>query len=490
MIAGVRAALVSLFLCLWGAAGCTSLGPDYQRPGLGTGVPRTWLQGPGEPGERGVQERWWEAFGRPELDRMMQDILERNLDIREAAARVLEVRARLTSSRADRFPKVDFETGARRQRQTVTTAIPTLQGPVQEARRTTIDSHDLSLPASFELDLWGRLARAEEAARQDLLQAEENRRTVVQSVVAETASLFLQTEALERRLHITRRRIENYEQSLALVERRYEHGLTSILDVRQARRSLARAQALLPPVRQDLGKTRHALSVLAGRYPEAGDPGAPSEVAFRGIEPVPPGVPSDLLERRPDIRAAEASLRALNARVGEALASRFPRISLTGSFGYSSETLNRLLEPASELWNIAMGAAYPLFDAGRLKAAQRAAEARYRQGAAAYARTVLQAFAEVEDALLTREEQLERRERLLEFLEEARVTQEVAESRYGRGLVDYLNVLEAVQTRYQAEEEVVLADLAIATNRVALHRALGGGWPSNPAEAARKTSSR
>jgi len=421
---------------------------------------------------------------------MMQDILERNLDIREAAARVLEVRARLTSSRADRFPKVDFETGARRQRQTVTTAIPTLQGPVQEARRTTIDSHDLSLPASFELDLWGRLARAEEAARQDLLQAEENRRTVVQSVVAETASLFLQTEALERRLHITRRRIENYEQSLALVERRYEHGLTSILDVRQARRSLARAQALLPPVRQDLGKTRHALSVLAGRYPEAGDPGAPSEVAFRGIEPVPPGVPSDLLERRPDIRAAEASLRALNARVGEALASRFPRISLTGSFGYSSETLNRLLEPASELWNIAMGAAYPLFDAGRLKAAQRAAEARYRQGAAAYARTVLQAFAEVEDALLTREEQLERRERLLEFLEEARVTQEVAESRYGRGLVDYLNVLEAVQTRYQAEEEVVLADLAIATNRVALHRALGGGWPSNPAEAARKTSSR
>jgi multidrug efflux system outer membrane protein len=479
-----------LAFCLVGAAGCASLGPEYQRPELGASVPRAWLQGPEGSGERGAQERWWEAFGRPALDRLVQDVLERNLDIREAAARVLEVRARLTSSRAERFPRVDLEAGARRQRQTVTTTVPTLQGPIREERRATVDSHNLSLPASFELDLWGRLARAEEAALQDLLQAEENRRTVIQGAVAEAVSLYLQTEALERRLHITRGRIENYEQSLALVERRYEHGLTSILDVRQARRSLARAQALLPPIRQDLGKARHALSVLAGRYPEAGDPGAPSEIAFRRMAPVPAGVPSDLLERRPDIRAAEASLRASNARVGEALASRFPRISLTGSFGYSSETLNRLLEPESELWNIAMGVAYPLFDAGRLKASQRAAEARYRQGAAAYARTVLGAFAEVEDALLTRREQLERRKRVLEFLEEARVTQEVAESRYRRGLVDYLNVLEAVQTRYQAEEDVVLVDLAIATNRVALHRALGGGWPSSAETTNRKTSSR
>lgn len=490
MIPGGRTSLAFLVLCLAGATGCTSLGPDYQRPALETAVPRTWLQDRGGPGGRDVEERWWEAFGRPELDRLVEDVLDRNLDIRESAARVLEVRAQLSSSRADRFPRIDLEAGARRQRQTVTTTIPTLQGPLQEERRTTIDSHNLSLPASFELDLWGRLAHAEKAARQDLLQAEENRRTVVQSVVAEAVSLYLQAEALNRRLHITRQRIENYDQSLALVERRYEHGLTSILDVRQARRALARAQALLPPIRQDLGRTRHALSVLAGRYPEAGDPGAPSVAAFRRMAPVPPGVPSDLLERRPDIRAAEASLRALNARVGQAVASRFPRISLTGSFGYSSETLGRMLEPESELWSIAMGVAYPLFDAGRLKASQRAAEARYRRGAAAYARTVLQAFAEVEDALLTREEQIERRERVLEFLEEARITQEVAESRYGRGLVDYLNVLEAVQTRYQAEEEEVLVDLAIATNRVALHRALGGGWPSNPAEAAQKTSSR
>ncbi len=479
-----------LVLCAWGIAGCGHLGPEYQRPDLKTPVPENWLQAAEEVGEENPLDRWWEAFGRPELSRWVRDVLANNLDIREAAERVLEVRARLTSTRADRFPSIDAEAGARRQRQTVTRTVPTLLGVIQEEDRVTTDTHNLSLPASFELDLWGRLERAEEGVRQDLLQAEENRLTVAQGVVAEAVTLFLEMEALERRLQITRRRIENYEQSLALVERRYEHGLTSILDVRQTRRALARAQSLLPPIRQDLGKTQHALSVLAGRYPKTRDPRNASIEAFQRMDPVPPGVPSDLLERRPDIRAAEASLKALNARVGEALAARFPRISLTGSFGYSSEDLSLLLQPESELWSIAMGIGYPLFDAGRLKAAQRAAEARYRRGAASYARTVLQAFSEVENALLTRREQLERRKRIVAFLEEARATQEVAEARYGRGLVDYLNVLEAVQTRYQAEEEVVLVDLAIRTNRVALHRALGGGWASAETGNVQKASSR
>ncbi len=485
---GTRVAL--LLFCVAGLLGCAHPGPEYRRPEVGTGIPPAWHQAGEGAGPARPADRWWEAFGRPELDRLVQDVLARNLDIREAAERVLEVRARLTTTRADRFPQVDLEAGARRQRQTVTTTVPTLQGPMQRNQRVTTDAHNLSLPASFELDLWGRLARAEEAARQDLLQAEENRRTVAQGAVAEAVSLYLEMETLERRLHITERRIENYAQSLGLVERRYEHGLTSVLDVRQARRALAGAQALLPSIRQELGRTQHALSVLAGRYPETQDPRDPAGEAFRRLAPVPPGIPSDLLGRRPDIRAAEASLKALNARVGEAVAARFPRIRLTGSFGYSSETLSRLLEPQSELWNLASGLIHPLFDAGRLKGAQRAAEARYRRGAAAYARVVLRAFSEVENALLARKEQLERRERLLEFLEEARVTQEVAESRYERGLVDYLNVLEAVQTRFRAEEDLVLVDLAIATNRVALHRALGGGWGSpevSRGSSARKT---
>jgi len=218
------------------------------------------------------------------------------------------------------------------------------------------------------------------------------------------------------------------------------------------------------------------LSVLLGRYPKANPPRTQPEDYFMHLAPVPPGLPSDLLLRRPDIRAAEAGLRSLNAEIGVAKASRFPSIALTGSYGYSSDELDQLVRRESELWHLALGIGQPLFDAGKLKAGQRAAEARYEQGVAEYAKTVLTAFSEVESALLRRREQLERRNRLLKYLLEARVTQEAAENRYRRGLEDYLTVLEAQRTRFQAEENLVLVDLAILTNRVALHRALGGGW--------------
>jgi multidrug efflux system outer membrane protein len=173
---------------------------------------------------------------------------------------------------------------------------------------------------------------------------------------------------------------------------------------------------------------------------------------------------------------------ALNARVGVAKASRFPSMTLTGSYGFSSEELHQLVRRESKLWQLASGIGQPLFDAGKLKAGQRAAEARYQQGVAEYAKAVLTAFSEVESALLTRKEQLARRDRQLKFLLEARATQDVAEKRYRRGLVDYLTVLEAQRTRFQAEESLVLVDLVILTNRVALHRALGGGW-AEPGEA-------
>ena len=191
---------------------------------------------------------------------------------------------------------------------------------------------------------------------------------------------------------------------------------------------------------------------------------------------MPSGLPSDLLLRRPDIRAAEANLRALNAKIGVAKANRFPKITLTGSFGYSSGELDRLFIPGNNLWNIAFGALQPIFDAGRLKAGQCAAEAQFQQGMVDYAKTVLTAFYEVESALLTRKEQMERRGKMLDFLAEARATQKVAENRYERGLTDYLTVLDAQRTRFQAEESLVLVELTILSNRVTLHRALGGGW--------------
>ena len=450
--------------------GCMKMGPDYKQPDTGIETPESYQNAPFGPVTTIPEDRWWEVFIDPELNGLVDEVMENNLDIRKTVAQVLEIQARFVQTRADRFPEASLQFQAQRQRQPINIPIP------GSPAGYTINSYTLSLPASFELDLWGRLARAEEAALADLLTMEETRNTIAQTVVAETITLYLQIESLERRIQITEQNIASFRDSVALVERRYRRGLTSILDLKQASRILAQAEAVLPALRQELGTAQQRLAVLLGRYPETRPPRPQPEDYFRHLEPVPPGLPSDLLLRRPDIRAAEARLMAANARVGVAKASRFPRISLTGSFGYNSTELDGLFSASSELWNVALGIVQPLFNAGRLEAGQRAAEARYQQEAVEYAITILNGFAEVERALLTRKEQLERRERLLNLLREARSTMEVAESRYKRGLVDYLTVLDAQRTNFIAQDDLVLADLAILSNRVALYRALGGGW--------------
>lgn len=462
--------LLAVLAALLALNSCMKLGPDYQRPDTGIEVPTSYQCGPGETEGLQFEDRWWEVFGDPELNQLVEDVLTNNLDIRKATAAILEVRAQFVQARADRFPNLNLQGEAVRQHRQMIGVVPGQSFSVET------DVYTVSLPASFEVDLWGRLARAEEAARAEFLRAEENRRTVAQTVVAETISLYLRMESFERGLQITRQLIQTLRRSLTLVESRYERGLASVLDVRQARRTLARAEAVLPSIRQDLGTTQQQLAVLLGRYPETGPPRPQPEDYFKRLDPVPAGLPSDLLLRRPDIRAAEAQLMALNAQVGASRASRFPRITLTGAYGYSSDELDGLFQPESELWDLALGLVQPLFDAGKLKAGQRAAEARYQQGVAEYAKTVLTAFAEVESAFLTREEQLKRRDHVVNFVLDARATQRIAESRYERGLVDYLTVLDAQQTRFEAERDLLEVDLAILTNRVTLHRALGGGW--------------
>ncbi|MBU2551362.1 MAG: efflux transporter outer membrane subunit [Proteobacteria bacterium] len=469
-------------------SGCARVGPDYRRPDPVVPIPSSFEQAGSSRSTGSSTDRWWEDFGNPELNRLVDDVLSNNLDMKLAAARILEIQGQFRRTRADRFPSLGYQATRKQQHQTVETVIPgsiEAVGPPSFIKVTPSRSEDMTLevhsyslaaPVSFEIDMWGRLARAEEAARADLLKAEENRRTVAQSVVAEAIGAYLEIESYERRIEITGKSIDNFRRGLALVERRYERGLATLLSLKQARRALAQAEASLPPLRQELGLAQQKLAVLLGRYPKTSPPRRQPEDYFRRLAPVPAGLPSELLLRRPDVRSAEASLRSLNALIGVAKASRFPSISLTGGFGYSSNELDRLVRPKSELWNLSLNLAGPIFNAGKLEAGQRMAEARYRQGLVEYAKQVLTAFREVEGALLRRREQIERRERIVTFLDEARATQNMAETRYERGLESYLDVLEAQQTRYQAEESLVLADLAILTNRVTLHRALGGGW--------------
>jgi multidrug efflux system outer membrane protein len=446
--------------------GCINLGPDYNRPDLGIQVPESYEFEPTEKQTLEVEDRWWEVFDDRELNQLVEDALKYNWDIKQAAARILEVRARYVQVRSGRFPAVDV--GGIRDRRQI--------GGGEFRDNFIVDTYELTAAASFELDLWSRLKKASRAAWEDILREEENRRAVAQAVVAETSALYLDMEAVERRLQIAEQSIRAFRQSLQFAEIRYRRGLTSVLDVRQASRVLAGAETLVPQLEQDLGIIQQQLSVLLGRYPETRAPRRQPEDYFKRLAPVPPGLPSDLLMRRPDIRAAEAQLRSLNDLVGVAKAARLPRITLTGEYGWSSEDLNKLLRTENIIWNLTAGLVQPVFDAGRLKAGQRAAEARYEQGAAEYVKAVLDAFADVERALLTRELQLDRREREITFLTEARATQRVAQNRYVKGLVNYLDVLNAQITRYQAEDSLVLVDLTLLRNRVALHRALGGSW--------------
>jgi multidrug efflux system outer membrane protein len=435
------------FILFTGLNGCINLGPDYQRPELGVKIPGSYQNDRSEPALNPViEDRWWQDFEDPELNELVEEVLKRNWDLKQAAARILESRAQFVQVRSDR------------------------------GRGRTITTHQLNFPALFEIDLWSRLAKASEAARNDILVNEENRRTIAQTLVAETINLYLQIEASERRLQIADQSIKAFKRSLQFVDTRYRRGLTSALDVRQARRLLAGAETRVPQLQQELGILQQQLSVLLGRYPET-RPARPQPADYyRQPDPVPTGLPSTLLLRRPDIRAAETRLMALNQRIGSAKAARFPQITLTGSYGWNADGKDRLFKSDSVIWNFSRGVVQPLMDADRLKARQRGVEAQYQQAVSDYTNAILNAFAEVEGALLTRKKQLERREREIIFLEEARATQRVAQNRYIKGLIEYLDVLDAQQTRFTAEGNLVLVDLNILTNRVNLHRALGGSW--------------
>lgn len=462
------------FMLILGMAGCMKMGPDFKKPTLDLEEPPRFQYATQKgPVVEVPEDHWWTVFGDPEIDRLVEKVLKNNPDLAQAAARILELQYRVIQTRADRFPSVGLKAGAARQHEPESVfgyGIPV---------GGTVNQYNFSLPATYEMDLWGKYARAEEAARAQLLQEEETRLTLSQGLVAEAISLYLQIQSLERRIQILLQSLDNYRESVTFVERRYKRGLTSILDLRQARRTLNQAKGNLPQFRQELGTAQQKLAVLLGEYPKTRKPYRQPEDYYKRLKAVPPGLPSELLLRRPDVRSAEAQLKALNAQIGVAKASRFPSISLTGSYGYASEELFKLFQPGAS-WSIAAGLTQPLFDAGRLKAAQRAAEARYEQGLASYRKSVLNAFREVENALLTRRKQLERREDVRSFLVEARATQSVAETRYVRGLVDYLTVLNAQQTRFQAEDQLLLVELSILTNRVTLHRALGGGWAMLP----------
>ncbi len=447
-------------------AGCSAL--KTEKPDLK--VPDTYSNAPSGSEKTVSVREWWRDFQDERLNSLVEEALRKNHDIRLAVERVVEARARVTAARADLFPSIDLQANISRQKQTFLSP--------QSGGRASVLINTLSLipVASYELDLWGKLSSSEQAAVERLLASEENKRTVMQTVVADLVTLYFQKAGLERKLYVTEARIENSKRNLQLLERRYRRGLASYLDVLQARSHLAESESKLPAIGRQIDTLSQRIALITGAYPETEGESPPPRDYIDLLPPVTAGLPSELLLRRPDIRAKAAETRALFEELKVAHARRFPRISLTGNYGWLSDELRNLFRPESLLWQISAGVFQPLFDAGRLKSGEEIALSRYRQTLISYGKTVLQAFYEVENALVQRQKLLEERRYLLELLRDVEKTYSVSQSRYRRGLVDLLRVLELERQVFLTRERLIDIETAILTNRVFLYRALGGSW--------------
>lgn len=446
-------------------AGC-ALGPDFVRPAIE--VPASW-QDREPPADAATLANlpWWDLFEDEELRTMVATSLEANKDLHLAVARVDQARARFGITRSAQFPELDARAGYLRQRLSEKGTFP-IEDPEN-------DLFTGSIAAAFELDVWGRLRRASEAARAELLASEANRHAVVTTLVSDVAAAYLALRELDLELAITRRTVDARGQSLDLVRERYESGLTSALDLRQAESDRAATGALIPDLERQIAQTEHRLSILLGRNPGRIARGKP--LTGQVFPPaVPPGLPSALLERRPDIRQAEEGLVAANARIGVARAALFPQISLTGFFGTESIALSDLFTGPARVWQFGPSVTVPLFKGGRNRANLELAEAERREALIRYEQAIQQAFREVEDALVAHRKAQEALTAQREAVRASREALAVAEFRYSSGLTNYLSVLDTQRTLLGAEIAESRSLLAQLGSVVQLYRALGGGW--------------
>lgn len=440
---------------------CT-LGPDYRRPVVAT--PETWRA---PAAGTAIDLAWWEQFQDPVLRDLIREAVATNHDLRIAVTHVEQARALAGIARADQFPTVNAGAGASRNRVSDTTEPRGFGG---ESNRFAVAA-DLS----FELDLWGRLRRANEAARAELLATEEARNVVQMTLVSDVATAYLRLRQLDLELETTRRSVTTRRDSLQIVRDRFDAGLTSSLDLHQAQAELALTAARVPELERLIAQTENQLSILVGAPPRGIARGR--ELTAQTAPPaVPAGLPSDLLERRPDIRLAEAALVAANARIGVAKAEYFPRISLTGLFGVESSDLSDLFKSGSRIWGAGAGVTQPIFNAGRIRNNVDFAESRQREALIAYERTIYQSLRDVEDALVAHRRSREALTEQSVAVRASRAALEAAESRYRSGLTTYLDVLDAQRTLLAAEVEESRVLLSQLVAIVQLYRALGGGW--------------
>jgi multidrug efflux system outer membrane protein len=471
--------LVLLVVVLVLGSGC-AMGPDYARPAME--VPEEFVQ-PAAPDSSSANLPWWDLFQDAELDTLLRTALVQNKDLKIALARIDEARAVLGISRADQFPSIDYSGTAVRGKTS------------EEVIRNVGGSHTnffaLGAQLFYEADLWGRYRRATESSRAVLLSTEYAATNVTISLVANVASTYFLLRDLDARYAIARQTLASRQEALVLMRNKFAGGVIPELDVHQAEIQEAIAAAAVPELEAQVVQTENGLSILLGRTP---GPIVRGLTLTEQVMPpeIPAGLPVDLLERRPDVRASEEALHAQTARIGVAQAARLPSISLTGAGGVESSDIDQFFTQGASFWNIGANLFGPLLDFGKRRSAVEVERARTEQAVAFYEQSVLQALREVEDALIAARTSRERYRALQRQVVAAQSTVRLAQLRYDGGVTSYLEVLDSERTLFDSQLSESQALQQQLVSIVQLYKALGGGWqipePEDQAAAADTTS--
>lgn len=445
-------------------AGCT-VGPRYQRPVVD--VPQAYRGPTDQPAPQSLGDaKWWTVFQDPQLQDLIRVALQQNFDVRIAATHVLQAQAQLGITRADQFPSVNGGADYTAQRLAKTSSVL----PAFET-----NTGELDLSVIWNLDFWGKYRKATEAARASLLASEWGRRAVLDSVISNVATAYFQLRALDLQLLISKDTLESRQDSLRLTQVLARNGSASDLDVRQAEQLVYTASETIPDLERQIQQQENLISILLGRNPGPIARGLQITEEPKPLS-VPPGLPSALLERRPDIREAEENLVAANAEIGVAKAAYFPSISLTGTAGFQSDALTRLFTSPAGLWTAGPSLTQPIFEGGRLRSTVRLTEAQKQQELLTYESTIQEAFREVSDSLIAYQKDREFREQQNLLTTAAQGAARLSDIRYRGGTASYLEVLTNDTNYFSAELNLVQAQLNERLALVQLYQALGGGW--------------
>jgi multidrug efflux system outer membrane protein len=459
----MRKAIILLVVVL--LAGC-AVGPDYKRPAVD--VPQTFRFEDRE-AKNLANTAWWQQYNDPVLNELIQIALQENKDVKIAAARIGQFVGQYLTTRSALFPQIGA-TGSGGKAQVSEKGFP----PFPSGVKNPDDIWEVFLNGNWEIDIWGKIRRATEAARAGILSSEEGRRTVILSLVSAVAGTYIDLRDADRELEISKKTAEAYRESLRIFELRFKEGFSSSIEVNMIRAEYEQALSRISFFGKTIPQVENALSILLGRNPGPIPRG--KSLDELALPMVPSGLPSHLLEQRPDIRQAEQDLIAANAQIGVAKALYYPAISLTGFFGFSSTDLSRLFRSDSKAWSYAVPVTAPIFTAGAIKGQVKLAEARQHELVVRYQQVIQGAFREVDDSLIDQKQTKEQLEALGRRTGALREYARLAQVRFDNGYTSYLEVLDANRNLFDAELNYTQTKAALFRSFVNLYKAMGGGW--------------